>query len=140
MRKIESKVEECADSQRMRSFDKNNNNILVNRQNDRIKPLNECYLGTMTIKSIYNNPIKIHLRNIKTEKTIAKIQKELGETLTSCSARVNNIKWYTNKISFDPVSHLITSVQLIAIFPEPINVDELSKRVRFFFGGKLRAE
>lgn len=140
MRKIESKIEKCTIAIKTRPFGDNKikDNIKGKRQISTDDSRKESSVGTMTIKSLYTKPIsnklKILLRDIKTDKTIAEIQNELTNTFSSCLLETYNIKWHTNKLSFDPVSHHITAAQIIAILPEPINVGEFSKKVSNFFG------
>lgn len=138
--KFESKLKDIAiinKNHTQKNLNTNNNNnsnrFKINNHSD------HSSRGTLMLKSMQHNKqqsdkIKVSLRNINTHKTIGEIQTELGTTFEQCSEKIKNIKWFTNKINYDPENHHITAAIMIAILPENINITELTKHVGNFFG------
>lgn len=128
--KIEAKLNTIA-------FDRNNNKSYNIEKHE--SHYNNFNYGNIVIKSMGRNKqesdkMTFHLRNLTTDKSIEEIQNELNITFKQCSEYIGNIQWFTNKFKLDPVSQQITELKLIAKFDEYFDIDELTKKLRNFFG------
>lgn len=96
--------------------------------------------GTITFKPIPNHTetsdkVKIYLNDIVAGLSVEEIQHRLTEIFERyADALMNGVtKWHINKITFN-TDHSLSRAILIAMFPGPVNVLDLSTHVSNFFG------
>lgn len=150
MRKINLKLNRFKQSQGNTSNLKPNKTFNRNKKKQQTVKTNtkiDIQFGPIAIKPFYRNSvqsdkIKIYIDNTETNTTIDEIRSQFNDIFKRHSDELKNgeIKWHTNKITYNPEQQQPTRAILIAILPVPINVSELISHVGDFFGNTKRRD